>query len=140
MLPRMTLGMTALLSTVLIAACGGNDSKPMPTEPTPPTTPTPPPVTVTANSYILPDAVKLGPNALGDHPLVVYKGERWHIMNIDQDTHALVADDPNATDFQQTEPLGYAGEQSFIMTKLGTTTFHCRIHPQMTGTLIVQEH
>ena len=36
------------------------------------------------------------------------------------------------------EELPPGGEQSFIMTKSGTTRIHCETHPNMTGTLTVQ--
>jgi hypothetical protein len=53
----------------------------------------------------------------------------------------IVADALDATDFRKTEELpGNGGEQSFIMTKLGTTRVDCAIHPNMTGVLIVREH
>ena len=65
------------------------------------------------------------------------EGLRW--VNIDTLTHALVADTPGATDFLRTDVLPPSGEQSFIMTKTGRTTFHCTIHPEMIGPLIVRE-
>jgi plastocyanin len=128
--------MTAL-TTVLTAACGaGNDAMHAP--PTMPTPPSTPPL-VTANAYILPNAVTLGPLAFGEPPLVVYKGERLRWINVDTVTHALVADTPDATDFVETNALGPAGERSLIMTRTGTTRFHCSIHPEMVGTLVVRE-
>ena len=95
---------------------------------------------MTANAYILPDAVSLNDRAFGDEPVVIYKSERLRWVNADTLTHVIVADSPDATDFRKTEELpGNGGEQSFIMTKLGTTRIHCAIHPNMTGTLIVRE-
>jgi len=108
--------------------------------PVPPTSPTPPPQTpVTANAYILPNAVSQNDWAFGDEPVVIHKGERLRWINLDTLTHAIVADAPDATDFRKTDTLPVGGEQSFVMTKLGTTTIHCSIHPNMTGTLIVRE-
>ena len=127
----------AIAMTLAIAGCGGSDSRPMP--PTAPTPPTPPPATATANAYILPDATNLGALAFGDEPVVIHKGERLRWVNLDQVTHALVADTPGATDFAGTKELPAIGEESLIMTKLGTTTIHCRIHPGMVGTLIVRK-
>lgn len=107
----------------------------------PPGGPSPVPVTVTVNAYILPNAVSLNDFAFGDEPLVIYKGERLHWVNADTVNHVIVADSPDATDFRNTEELrGPGGEQSFNMTKLGTTRIHCAQHPNMTGTLIVREH
>jgi plastocyanin len=99
----------------------------------------PTPGTTTANVYILPGATTLGANAFGDHPLVIYKGERMRWRNVDDTAHALVADTGGVPDFRETEVLAPGAEQSFIMTQTGSTTLHCRIHPTMVGTLIVQE-
>jgi plastocyanin len=120
-----------VFSAVTVAACSGHD--------TPPTAPTPPPGTVTANAYILPGAQALGPNAFGDEPVVIYKGERLRLVNLDTSTHAVVADTVGATDFDTTDELPRLAERSFIMSKLGTTKIHCMIHPEMTGTLVVRE-
>ena len=118
-----------------MAGCGGNGSMPMP-----PTSPTPPTPTVTANAYILPNAVSMDDWAFGDEPVVIHNNERLRWVNADTLTHAIVADSPAATDFRKTDELpGFGGEQSFIMTRLGTTRIHCAIHPNMTGTLIVRE-
>jgi len=119
------------LTMVLMAGCGGNDAAPMPAGPTP---------AVTASAYILPDAVSLGDRAFGDEPIVIYKGERLRWVNADGLAHVIVADSPDATDFRMTDELPPGGQQSFVMTRLGTTGIHCAIHPNMTGTLIVREH
>ena len=131
---RPVLPAVTALTVLLMAGCGGSGATPM--TPTPPT-PTP---TVTASAYILPDAVSLGDWAFGDEPIVVYKGERLRWVNVDTLSHVIVADSPDATDFRQTDELRPGGEQSFIMTRLGTTRIHCANHPNMTGTLIVREH
>jgi plastocyanin len=115
-----------------MAACAGNGT-PMPGSPTPPPTP------VTANAYILPNAVSLNNFAFGDEPVVVHKSERLRWINVDTVTHIIVADSPDATDFRKTDELRRGGEQSFNLTRLGTTKIHCSIHPNMTGTLIVRE-
>ena len=132
---RHVLPAVIALTVSLMAGCGGNDAR------MPPTSPPPPAPLVTANAYILPDAVSLGDWAFGDEPVVIYKSERLRWVNADALTHVIVADSPEATDFRKTDELPRnGGEQSFIMTKLGTTRIHCAIHPNMTGTLIVREH
>jgi plastocyanin len=131
MLPAVTA-----LAVLSMAGCGGHDDGRMP-----PTAPTPSPMLVTASAYILPAAVSLGDWAFGDEPVVIYKSERLRWVNADTLTHVIVADSPDATDFRKTDELpGNGGEQSFIMTKVGTTRIHCAIHPNMTGTLTVREH
>ena len=119
------------LAIVLTAGCSGNDAVPMPSSPTP---------TVTANAYILPGAVSLNDWAFGDEPIVIYTHERLRWVNADGLTHRIVADTPDATDFGNTDELRPSGEQSFTMTRPGTTRIHCAIHPNMTGTLIVRDH
>ena len=135
---KHTLG--CLLSAVMmptivsIAGCGGTSGVPMPNGPSPNPTPT-----VTASAYILPDAVSLNNWAFGDEPVVIYPNERLRWVNADGLTHRIVADSPDATDFRNTGDLPPGGEESFRMTRLGTTAIHCAIHPNMTGTLIVRE-
>jgi plastocyanin len=131
---RRVISAVAASTIVWMIGCGRNDMR------TPPSGPTPPPASVTASAYILPGAVSLGNNAFGDEPIVIYKSERLRWVNADTVAHLIVADAPDATDFRKTDELAPSGgEQSFIMSKLGTTGIHCAIHPNMTGSLIVRE-
>ncbi|HEY7058696.1 MAG TPA: hypothetical protein VH458_19325 [Vicinamibacterales bacterium] len=108
----------------------------------PPMSPSPPPPgdAGTANVYILPGAVNLGANAFGDEPVVIFRGERMRLRNFDSVEHNLVPDTASLPEFMTTGLLAPGDERSFVMATLGTTTFHCTIHPQMVGTLIVREH
>jgi plastocyanin len=125
-------GIVAVIA-LLMAGCGGTDAMPIP-----PTSPTPP---VIASAYILPDAISLNDWAFGDEPVVIFQGERLRWVNADTLAHQIVADSPDATDFHKTDELApNGGEQSFTMTRLGTTRIHCADHPNMTGTLTVREH
>jgi plastocyanin len=94
--------------------------------------------TATASAYILPGALSMNDWAFGDEPIVIYTNERLRWVNADGLTHRIVADAPAATDFRQTNDLPAGAEESFTMTKTGTTGIHCAIHPNMTGTLIVR--
>jgi plastocyanin len=130
---RHVLPAIAAVSTLLLAGCNGNNVTPSP--------PAGPTQAVTASAYILPNAVTLNDQAFGDEPVVIYKSERLRWVNADTLAHLIVADSPDATDFRETgQLLPGGGEQSFVMTRLGTTRIHCAIHPDMTGTLIVREH
>src|SRR4029453_5622471 len=97
---------------LLLSSCGG-DVEPM--SPSPP----PPGVIVTANVYILPGAVDLGPNAFGDHPVVIYKGERMRWRNFDTTEHHVVADAASLPEFETTGSLAPGDERSFIMKTTG---------------------
>jgi plastocyanin len=129
---RNLIGAAALSALLLTNACGSG---------TPPAPPAPSPVAdpPTANVYILPGAVDLGPDAFGDHPLVIYMGERMRWRNFDAMEHTIVADMATLPEFAATGPLAPGAERSFIMNTLGRTTIHCTTHPQMTGTMVVQE-
>jgi plastocyanin len=70
---------------------------------------------------------------------VIYKGERLRWRNIDSIEHNLAADTASLPEFMPTGILTPGGERTFTMSTLGMTPFHCTIHPQMTGTLVVHE-
>ena len=125
-----TIGAATALAILFVAACGGQ----------PPASPTPRPAEApTANAYILPGAVGLGPTAFGDEPVVVHKGERLRWRNADSVEHDVVADTPVLPEFKTTGTLAPGGERLFTMNTVGTTRIHCTIHPQMVGSLVVQE-
>jgi plastocyanin len=54
-------------------------------------------------------------------------------------THNVVADTASLLEFMTTGRLAPGAEQLFTMNTSGTTRIHCTIHPQMPGTLVVQE-
>jgi|KBSSwiStaDraftv2_1062776.scaffolds.fasta_scaffold289676_3 plastocyanin len=125
-----TIGAATALAILFVAACGGQ----------PPASPTPRPAEApTANAYILPGAVGLGPTAFGDEPVVVHKGERLRWRNVDTVEHDVVADTATLPEFATTGTLAPGGERLFTMNTVGATRIHCTIHPQMTGRLVVQE-
>ena len=127
----MTATRVLVLAVLLpAAACGGATA--------PSRMPPEPPPLVTANVYILPGATDLGPNAFGDEPVVIHKGERMQWRNADGIEHNVVADSAVFPEFATTSVLAPGGEQSFVMNTPGSTNIHCSIHPQMTGTLIVR--
>jgi plastocyanin len=61
------------------------------------------------------------------------------MVNADSIAHTLVSDTDAIPEFLNTGPLAPGAERTSLMMTLGTTTFHCTDHPQMTGTLIVQD-
>ena len=128
---KRALQVVALLgagTTLMVGACAEQT----------PASPSPPGELVTATAYILPGAVDLGPNAFGDEPVVVHKGERLVWRNADAVTHNVVADQPALPEFATTGTLAPGDEHAVIMNSAGTTGIHCTIHPQMTGILVVR--
>ena len=123
------VGASTALTILLIAACARQA----------PTSLTPPADAPTANAYILPGAVNLGANAFGDEPIVIHRGERLRWRNVDTVEHNVVADTGSLPEFVTTGTLAPGGERLFTMNTIGTTRIHCTIHPQMAGTLVVQE-
>ena len=103
--------------------------------------PTPSPADpATANAYVLPSAVDLGPHAFGDEPVVIYQGERLRWRNFDSVEHNIVADTMSLPEFASTGLLSPGGERTFLMQTVGSTGIHCTIHPQMVGVLTVRTH
>ena len=135
-LQRQLLAAVTVSTLLFSFACNERDG--MPAGPGAPV-PGPPAPAVTANAYILPNAVSMGDFAFGDEPIVIFKGERLRWINLDSVAHDVVADSPDATDFRMTAELRPGGDQSFVMTRLGTTRIHCSAHPSMTGTLIATQ-
>ena len=122
-------GAATALTILLIAAC----ARQTPSSPTPLAEPP------TANAYILPGAVNLGPHAFGDKPVVIHRRERLRWRNGDTVEHNVVADTQSLPEFVTTGTLAPGGERLFTMNTVGTTGIHCTIHPQMVGMLVVQE-
>lgn len=60
----------------------------------------------------------------------------FHMINEDKEKHNLNLDEFNV----HTKDLGYFETQSitFVADKAGQYTFHCTLHPEMSGTLIVE--
>ena len=129
---RIPSVLVVAFAALLLSACGA-DAPPMSPSPTPP-----PVDAVTANVYALPGASNLGPNAFGDEPIVIFKGERMRFVNADSTEHNVVSDTPAIPEFRTTGTLAPGGQATFSMNTVGQTTIHCTIHPAMTGTLVVK--
>jgi plastocyanin len=122
----------ATFAALLSSACGA-DAPPMSPSPIPP-----PADAATVSVYVLPGGVNLGPNAFGDEPIVIFKGERMRFFNADATEHNVVSDTPAIPEFRTTGALAPGGQTTFLLNTVGQTTIHCTIHPAMTGTLVVK--
>lgn len=125
----LRLGAAATLA-LLLAACGGGGGTASPATTTPATTgaPTSAPATGTAAQ------ITIASFSFGS-PLTVKPGQDISVKNNDGVEHTVTADDGKSFDVS----VGASGTASFTApSKTGTYTFHCSIHPQMKGTLLVQ--
>jgi plastocyanin len=110
-------------------ACGGGYSSPT----APVTAPTPAPAGSTTVS-IANGASTQTTNAFGQNPLTVTIGTTISWLNADNTTHTSVADGNQWA--SGNIPPG--GRFSVAFASAGRFTYHCQIHPNMVGTIVVQ--
>ena len=104
---------------------------------TPPVTTTPPPAggsttTVSANSVIIRDMAFLPAS------VTVKVGTTVTWTNQDPYVHTVTGDGTNAPKGFDSGNLSTGKSYSFTFTTPGTFTYHCKIHPQLIGSVIVQ--
>lgn len=111
----------------LIAACGGYSS-----------TPTSPSTSTSSGNgtpiSIVKGAQSLTTTAYNPDPLTISAGTTVTWTNADSITHTAVSD--NGT-FNSGNING-GGNFSFTFQNKGTFTYHCSLHPNMVGTVVVQ--
>ena len=126
----MSLRIIGIIATAIcITACGGGYSSPSSPSPTP----TPAPAggtTVTISS----GASTATTNAFGANPLTVAVGTTISWLNDDSTTHTSTSDG-NTWSSGNIAP---GGRFNFTLSSAGRYTYHCQIHPNMTGTIVVQ--
>jgi plastocyanin len=119
----------------LTTACGSSGGSSTPTTPTPtPTTPAPAPATGTQNVSIVVNSQGLGPNAYNPSPVTIAAGTTVRWTNNDTITHTSTSN----TGVWSSGNLQPGGTFDFTFQTSGTFTYHCAIHPGMTGTVVVQ--
>jgi plastocyanin len=123
----MSLRLIAALSAILfVTACGGSTSGPSPA-------PTPAPTgstTVTIPS----GSSNLTTTAFGMDPLVISTGTTISWLNDDSTTHTATAD-ANQWNSGNIAP---GGRFNFTFTAPGRYDYHCQLHPNMVGEIVVQ--
>ncbi len=112
--------------TGFVAGCG-QGSSPSPTGPSP--TPSPSSSTVS----IVSGASSKGAGAYSPNPITIATGMTVTWMNNDSITHTSTSD-TNAWDSGN---IAAGGSFSHTFSSAGTFTYHCMIHPGMTGTVTV---
>ena len=117
-----------LVTAIGMTACGGYNS---PSSPSVPSTSAPPgSTTVTISS----GASTQTTTAFGTNPLTIATGTTISWLNTDNTTHTSVAD---ASQWSSGDiPPG--GRFNFTFASAGRFTYHCQIHPNMIGTIVVQ--
>ena len=126
------------LTSFLAASCGSSSSAPgtvtPPTAPTPTPSPTPTPTGPTAALTIQPNASFLTTTAFAPNPANVAVGTTVMWTNSDSTAHTTTSDNG-----VWNSGLVNPGSQfSFTFNTAGTFTYHCTIHPNMVGTIVVQ--
>ena len=119
---------SALILMLSLAACGGYS-----TPSTPSSGPTPAPTGSTTVS-IPSGASTLTTTAFGQNPLTIPVGTTISWLNSDNTTHTTAADGNQWSSGNVTS----GGRFNFTFTSTGRFTYHCQIHPNMVGTIVVQ--
>ena len=118
--PGMLLAICALLLAVSAAACGSSGAKQKVSSPS---------TAVAAGSTITIAGFGFG------SPLTVKPGDQVAVKNNDSVTHTVTADDGKSFSVS----VAGNGTASFAAPSTpGTYPFHCTVHPQMHGSLVVK--
>ena len=78
-------------------------------------------------------SVSIASMSFGPSSTTVTKGATVTWTNNDYTTHTVTADDNSFNSGN----LGYGGTFSHTFSNTGTFTYHCSIHPGMTGSVVV---
>ncbi len=120
----MRFSSAILLGLALIASACGSSSSPSSPSPSSPATPVNGVVTVNINNFVY------TPN-----PVTVKVGTQVNWKNNDNVDHTATADDGRFDDFVNAMSAHGA---PVTMGTAGTFTYHCKIHSNMKGTIVVQ--
>lgn len=124
MLQRLTLA--TILTTMV--ACGGSSSSPSSPSPMPSPTPSGP------NVSIVSGASARTTTAYSPSPLTVGVGSAVTWVNNDSVAHTSTSNGGT----WNSATIAPGGRFTFTFQSAGTYTYHCTIHPGMTGTVVVQ--
>jgi plastocyanin len=119
---------SVLMLALCFAACGGYSSPSAPS-----TGPTPAP-TGSTSVTIAGGASTQTTAAFGQNPLTIAAGTTISWLNNDNTTHTSIAD----ANQWSSGNIAPGGRFNFTFASAGRFTYHCQIHPNMVGTIIVQ--
>jgi plastocyanin len=124
--PRTVLHLMCWVVLIIFCMSAGCSSTPVS-----PVTTTPPASAGAVNSV----AIK---NFAFDPPVLTVKaGTAVTWVNNDAATHTIVSDTGSPQSFSS-DSLSTGASYAFTFSRPGTYTYHCSIHPSMTGTITVQ--
>jgi len=129
----MSLRFVVILVATILTACGGGYSSPSSPSGTPTPTPTPAPAggtTVTIAS----GASTQSTTAFGANPLTISTGTTITWVNSDGVAHTSTSDGNQWS----SGSIAPGGRFNFTFQSAGRFTYHCQIHPNMIGTIVVQ--
>jgi plastocyanin len=119
---------SVFIIAMCFTACGGYSAPDAPS-----TGPTPAPTGSTTVS-ISNGASTQTTTAFGQNPLTISVGTTISWLNGDNTTHTSVADGSQWSSGN----IAPGGRFNFAFTSAGRFTYHCQIHPNMVGTIVVQ--
>jgi plastocyanin len=122
----MTTRIAAILGmSIGLAACGGYSASTV--------APTPAPAGSTSVTIPM-GASTLTTNGFGPNPLTVSAGTTISWLNDDNTAHTSAADGRQ----WDSGTIAPGGRFNFAFASPGRFTYHCQIHPNMVGTIVVQ--
>ena len=115
-----------LLATIGTTACGGSGTSP---------SPMPQPAPGGSTTVTMPSgASALTTTAFGTNPLNISVGTTVSWLNSDSTTHTSTANGGTWSSGN----IAPGARFNFTFQSTGQFTYHCQIHPGMTGTIVVQ--
>ena len=117
---NVALSLALVIGSWLLGAACGSSTSPSPAPNADVT------VSINANS---------GSNSFAPNPVTVTAGQTVSWKNNDSDVHQITQD---ANTFSTSNVSKGAATSAITMSTKGTFTYHCGIHPSMTGTITVQ--
>jgi len=133
---RFTVGLIAAL-TLFAVGCGQSSSPASTTSPTAPCTPTPTNPECVNPPNLLTVTIKNG--VYSPNPVMVKVGQSVNWLNSDNIAHT--ATDPGVFDTGSISPTSAHGANGdgVAFNTVGTFSYHCTIHPNETGSVVVTQ-